>query len=101
MIDWGWFYFITKPMFFLLDFIYKIVGNFGVAIIAITFLVKLVFFPLANRSYMSMAKMKSRAASTRGTEGEVSRRQDETAVGDDGDLQAGEDQSRSPAVCRW
>ena len=59
LIDWGWFYFITKPMFFLLDGIYKFVGNFGVAIICITFLVKLVFFPLANRSYMSMAKMKA------------------------------------------
>ena len=58
MIDWGWFYFITKPMFFLIDGIYKIVGNFGLAIIGVTFLVKLVFFPLANRSYMSMAKMK-------------------------------------------
>ena len=59
MIDWGWFYFITKPMFFLLDGIYKIVGNFGIAIIAITFLVKAVFYPLANRSYTSMAKMKN------------------------------------------
>ncbi len=59
MIDWGWFYFATKPMFFLIDGIYKIVGNFGVAIICVTFLVKLVFFPLANRSYMSMAKMKA------------------------------------------
>ncbi len=59
MIDWGWFYFITKPMFFLIDGIYKIVGNFGLAIIGVTFFVKLVFFPLANRSYMSMAKMKA------------------------------------------
>ena len=59
LIDWGWLYFITKPMFFLLDSIYKIVGNFGLAIIGITFLVKLVFFPIANRSYMSMAKMKA------------------------------------------
>ncbi len=59
LIDWGWFYFITKPMFFLLDGIYKIVGNFGLAIIGITVLVKAVFFPLANRSYMSMAKMKA------------------------------------------
>lgn len=58
MIDWGYFWFITKPMFSLLDAIYKIVGNFGLAIIALTFLVKLVFFPLANRSYKSMAKMK-------------------------------------------
>ena len=59
LIDWGWFYFITKPMFFLIDGIYKVVGNFGLAIIGVTFLVKLVFFPLANRSYMSMAKMKA------------------------------------------
>ena len=59
LIDWGWFWFATRPMFWLMDGIYKIVGNFGVAIIAVTFLVKLVFFPLANRSYMSMAKMKA------------------------------------------
>ncbi len=59
MIDWGWFYFITKPLFWLIDFIYRFVGNFGLAILAITVLVKLVFFPLANRSYESMAKMKA------------------------------------------
>ena len=59
LIDWGWFWFITQPMFDLLDGIYKVVGNFGLAIIAITFLVKAVFYPLANRSYVSMAKMKA------------------------------------------
>ncbi|MFC0282658.1 membrane protein insertase YidC [Camelimonas abortus] len=59
LIDWGWFYFITKPMFFLLDFIFRLVGNFGVAILLVTVLVKVVFFPLANRSYASMAKMKA------------------------------------------
>ena len=59
MIDWGWFYFITKPMFWLLDSIYKVVGNFGIAILLITVLVKGAFFPLANRSYMSMARMKA------------------------------------------
>jgi YidC/Oxa1 family membrane protein insertase len=59
LIDWGWFYFITKPMFRLLDFIYKFTGNFGVAILCITVLVKAVFFPLANRSYVAMAKMKA------------------------------------------
>jgi YidC/Oxa1 family membrane protein insertase len=58
MIDWGWFYFITKPMFRLIDFIYKYVGNFGVAILIVTVLVKGAFFPLANQSYRSMAKMK-------------------------------------------
>jgi YidC/Oxa1 family membrane protein insertase len=59
LIDWGWFYFITKPMFRLIHFIYNIVGNFGVAILCVTVLVKGVFFPLANRSYVSMAKMKA------------------------------------------
>ena len=58
MIDWGWFWMITMPMFRLLDAIYKVVGNFGVAILIVTVLVKLAFFPLANRSYNSMAKMK-------------------------------------------
>jgi YidC/Oxa1 family membrane protein insertase len=58
MIDWGWFYFITQPMYWLIDTIYKYVGNFGVAILIVTVLVKLAFFPLANRSYSSMAKMK-------------------------------------------
>jgi YidC/Oxa1 family membrane protein insertase len=58
MIDWGWFYFITKPLFKLIDFIYKIVGNFGIAILIVTVLVKAAFFPLASRSYASMAKMK-------------------------------------------
>jgi YidC/Oxa1 family membrane protein insertase len=59
MIDWGWFYFFTKPMFFLLDWIYKHVGNFGVAILIVTLILKGIFFPLASKSYASMAKMKA------------------------------------------
>jgi YidC/Oxa1 family membrane protein insertase len=58
LIDWGWFYFITKPLFKLIDWFYRLFGNFGLAILAVTVLVKLVFFPLANRSYASMSKMK-------------------------------------------
>ncbi|MAB00072.1 MAG: membrane protein insertase YidC [Stappia sp.] len=58
LIDWGWFYFLTKPMFFLIDWLYHLVGNFGVAILAVTVMIKLVFFPLANKSYVSMSKMK-------------------------------------------
>ena len=58
MIDWGWFYFITKPLNHLITWLYEILGNFGVAILAVTVLVKLAFFPLANKSYVSMAKMK-------------------------------------------
>ena len=59
LIDWGWFYFITKPMFKAMDWIYQKVGNFGLAILAITVLIKIIFFPLANKSYASMAKMKT------------------------------------------
>lgn len=59
LIDWGWFYFITKPMFLLLDYFFHLVGNFGVSILLVTVLVKLAFYPLANKSYESMAKMKS------------------------------------------
>jgi YidC/Oxa1 family membrane protein insertase len=58
LIDWGWFYFITKPMFYLIDWLYKLLGNFGLAILATTVIVKAVFFPLANKSYKSMAMMK-------------------------------------------
>jgi len=58
LIDWGWFYFITKPMFWLIDSLYKLFGNFGLAILATTVLVKAAFFPLANKSYKSMANMK-------------------------------------------
>ena len=58
MIDWGWFGYITKPMFYLLEFIKGIVGNFGIAILIATVLVKLAVFPLANKSYASMSKMK-------------------------------------------
>lgn len=58
LIDWGWFHFITKPMFWLIDTLYKFLGNFGLAILATTVIVKAIFFPLANKSYVSMANMK-------------------------------------------
>ncbi|MCM2291503.1 membrane protein insertase YidC [Allorhizobium sp. BGMRC 0089] len=58
MIDWGWFYFITKPMFKLMDFFFHLVGNFGVAILLTTIVVKALFFPLAAKQYASMANMK-------------------------------------------
>ncbi|MBL4725673.1 MAG: membrane protein insertase YidC [Rhizobiaceae bacterium] len=58
LIDWGWFYFITKPMFTLLSWLNNFLGNFGLAILATTVIVKAIFFPLANLSYASMAKMK-------------------------------------------
>src|SRR5437764_5087103 len=58
-IDWFWFRFITKPMFTLIDTIFRLVGNFGVAILIVTLMLKIVFFPLANKSYASAAKMKA------------------------------------------
>ena len=58
-IDFGWFYFLTKPFFYLLTYLNAALGNFGLAIMAITVLVKLLFFPLANKSYKSMSKMKA------------------------------------------
>ena len=58
IIDWGYFWFLTIPMFYLLDFLNGIVGNFGIAILIATVLVKLAVFPLANKSYASMSKMK-------------------------------------------
>ncbi len=57
-IDFGWFYFLTKPFFYAIDWLFRLTGNFGIAIIVFTLLVKLVFFPLANKSYKSMSKMK-------------------------------------------
>jgi len=57
-IDFGWFYWLTKPIFYFLHFAYGWVGNYGVAILVLTLLVKLVFFPLANKSYRSMSAMK-------------------------------------------
>jgi len=59
LIDWGWFYFITKPMFLAMDFFFHLLGNFGLAILMVTVIVKLIFFPLASKSYASMAKMKA------------------------------------------
>jgi YidC/Oxa1 family membrane protein insertase len=61
-VDWGMFWFFTRPIFLLLDFFYQHVGNFGVAILLLTVVVKLLFFPLANKSYESMSKMKKLSA---------------------------------------
>ncbi len=57
-VDWGWFFFITKPFFYAIDFLNELVGNFGVAILIFTVVVKAAFFPLASTSYRSMAKMR-------------------------------------------
>ncbi len=58
-VDFGWFYFITKPLFVVLKWLYGICGNLGIAILLLTFLIRLALFPLANKSFKSMARMKS------------------------------------------
>ena len=57
-IDWGWLYFLTKPLFFIINYLFELTKNFGIAIILVTAAVRLLFFPLANYSFRSMAKMK-------------------------------------------
>src|SRR5260370_22153796 len=57
-IDWGWFWFFTKPLFWLLEWLYAQIGNFGLAIMVLRVIVKAVFYPLANKSYAEMSKMK-------------------------------------------
>ena len=59
VIDWGWFYFFTKPLFFVIDYLFKLSGNFGYAIVLLTVAIRLIFYPLANFSFKSMAKMKA------------------------------------------
>ena len=57
-IDWGWFYFLTKPLFYIIYYLFELTGSFGVAIIILTAMTRILFFPLANWSFVSMAKMK-------------------------------------------
>ena len=58
LVDFGWFYFLTKPIFYAIDYFYQLLGNFGLAILLLTVLIKLAFFPLANKSYKSMSRLK-------------------------------------------
>lgn len=57
-IDWGWFYFLTRPIFSVLSYLYHLLGNFGLAIIGLTIVVKAIMFPLANKSYASMNRLR-------------------------------------------
>jgi YidC/Oxa1 family membrane protein insertase len=58
-IDWGMFWFLTRPIFMIVEFFYGVLGNFGLAILALTVVVKLIMFPLANKSYESLSKMRT------------------------------------------
>ncbi len=57
-VDWGWFHFLTRPIFKGLDYLYGLTGNFGVAILLLTIVIKLIMFPIANKGYRSMSRMK-------------------------------------------
>lgn len=57
-VDWGWFHFLTKPMFYSIEWLKGLLGNIGLAMLAVTVIVKLLFFPLAYKSYVAMSSMK-------------------------------------------
>ena len=88
-IDWGWFFFLTKPIFWLLHNINALIGNMGWSIIGLTLIIKAILFPLAFKSYVSMAKMKELAAADGGPERGRRRRPPEDAAGHDGAVQEG------------
>ncbi len=92
-VDFGIFYFLTKPIFFALDYLYHVLGNFGLAIMAFTFAVKLLFFPLANKSYKSMSKMKLLAPKMQEVRERYQGRSGQAAERDHGALPGGEGQS--------
>jgi YidC/Oxa1 family membrane protein insertase len=99
LIDWGWFYFITKPLFIVMDYFYRLVGNFGLAILIVTVLIKIAFFPLANKSYASMAKMKAvqpQMTALRERYADDKAKQQQELM----ELYRKERSIRSPAVCR-
>ncbi|MHA1558681.1 MAG: membrane protein insertase YidC [Alphaproteobacteria bacterium] len=58
-VDFGWFYFVTKPLFYLLEFFHRVLGNLGLAIIVLTVLTKTLLYPMANKSFRSMDRMKA------------------------------------------
>ena len=92
LIDWGWFYFITKPLFKLLHWLSHLLGNYGLAILATTVLVKAAFFPLANKSYEFDGQDEEAAAGDGEDPRALQGRPRQAAAGADGALQEREDQ---------
>ena len=92
LIDWGWFYFITKPLFYVIDWLYHLVGNFGIAILIVTVLIKVAVLPARQQVLRLDGEDEGGAAADDGDARALSRRQGEAAAGDDGALQEGEDQ---------
>ena len=98
-VDWGILWFLTKPIFYLLDFFYQHVGNFGVAILMLTVVIRLITFPLANRGFEMGVKMKKIQPELKELQAKHKDDPGGAAEGDDGPLRAGEGQSdhRLPA----
>ena len=99
-VDWGWFWFLTRPFFLALDYLYSCVGNFGLAILVLTVVVKLLFFPLANASFRSMSKMKKLQPEMERLEKRHKDDKVKHAAGDDGAVQSARRSIRWPAACR-
>ena len=99
LIDWGWFYFITKPLFMVIDWLYHLVGNFGLAILIVTVLIKACLLPARQQVLRLDGEDEGGAAADDRAARALSRRQGQAAAGIDGALQEGEDQSdrRLPA----
>ena len=99
-IDWGWFYFLTKPIFCVLHSSTPLIGNMGWSIIALTFIIKALLFPLAYKSYVSMAKMKELQPEMEKLKERAGDDRQKLQTGDDGALQEGKGEPRRRAVCR-
>ncbi len=93
-IDWGWFFFLTKPIFAVLHWLNALIGNMGWAIIGLTLLIKAILLPLAYKSYVSMAKMKELQPQHGDDKGSRRRRSPEASEGNDGAVQEGKGEPR-------
>ena len=101
MVDYGWLTIIAKPLFTLMTWLHSLLGNWGWTIVALTVLIKALFYPLASASYRSMARMKQVAPRLQALKEKVRRRQAEAQRGHDGDVPHREDQPAGRAACRW
>ena len=99
-IDFGWFYFLTKPIFLMLQFFYGLLGNFGLAILLLTLIIKLLFFPLANKSYQAMSKMKLLQPEMAEDPRALPRRQGRASSRRSWRCTSGSAPTRWPAACR-
>ena len=91
-VDFGWFYFLTKPIFYVLEYFNRMIGNFGLAILLLTVLIKIAFFPLANKSYRAMSRLKKLQPEMMKIRDRFKDDRQRQKPGDDGALQEGKRQ---------